>query len=237
MPDETLLYDLTDSPFCTKARICLQLKGIPFRRVTLTVSRMRELRRLSGFGKVPVLVQGGQVVADSTAIVRHLETLQPDPPLRPADPAARAYCDLIEDWADESLYHVVGAFKWLNPANRAAALHNTMSELGGGPLAPLIGRVVASRIARRYRAQGYGPEALGHFEERMRDGLTTLEGLLGERSLLLGRSVTVADVAVFVQLAWMRGYVERRLLDDAPAVSAWLARLDAVPAISAALGS
>lgn len=237
MPDETLLYDLTDSPFCTKARICLQLKGIPFRRVTLTVGRLRELRRLSAFGKVPVLVQGGQVIADSTAIVRHLETLRPDPPLRPADPAARAFCDMVEDWADEALYHVVGAFKWLNPANRAAALRNTMSEIGGGPLAPIIGRVVAARIARRYRAQGYGPGALGHFEDRMRDGLATLEGLLGERSLLLGRSITVADVAVFVQLAWMRGYAEARLLDDAPTVVDWLARLDAVPAVSAALGS
>lgn len=237
MPDETLLYDLTDSPFCAKVRICLQLKGIPYRRVTLTLGRLRELRRLNPLGKVPVLVQGGRVVADSSAIVRHLETLRPDPPLCPPDPAARAYCDLIEDWADESLYHVVGAFKWLNPANRAAALRNTMQELGGGPLAPLVGRAVALRITRRYRLQGYGPASLGHFEERMRECLAVLAGLLGERALLLGRSITTADVAVFAQLAWLRGYAEARLLDEVPAVSEWLARLDAVPAVSTALGS
>jgi glutathione S-transferase len=237
MADETLLYDLTDSPFCAKARICLQLKGIPFRRVTLTLGRLRELRGLSALGKVPVLVENGRVIADSTAIVRHLESTTPDPPLRPADPAARAYCDLIEDWADESLYHVVGAFKWLNPANRAAALRNTMHEIGGGPFAPLVGRLLALRIARRYRAEGYGPESLAHFEDRMRDALATLEQLLGARSLLLGRTVTVADVAVFAQLAWMRNYAEARLLDDVPAVARWLARLDEIPAVSSALGS
>ena len=41
---EILLYDVNDSPFCLKARICLNVKGVPFRRVALTVGRLRELR-------------------------------------------------------------------------------------------------------------------------------------------------------------------------------------------------
>ena len=57
-----------------------------------------------------------------------------EPPLLPADPAARAYASLLEDWADESLYFVVGAFKWLNLANRSKAMDRTASELGGGEL-------------------------------------------------------------------------------------------------------
>ena len=47
MLDEILLYDHSDSPFCLKARICLRLKGVPFRRVTVTAGRRRELRRLN----------------------------------------------------------------------------------------------------------------------------------------------------------------------------------------------
>ncbi|TMA65642.1 MAG: hypothetical protein E6J69_12490, partial [Deltaproteobacteria bacterium] len=39
MRDEHLLYDLSDSPFCMKARICLHLKGVPYRTVTVTVGR------------------------------------------------------------------------------------------------------------------------------------------------------------------------------------------------------
>ncbi|HYV57149.1 MAG TPA: glutathione S-transferase N-terminal domain-containing protein, partial [Candidatus Nitrosopolaris sp.] len=73
MLDELLLYDASDSPFCLKARICLQLKGVPFRRVPVTLGRLRELRRLNPLGQAPVLVQGSEVVADSSRIARHLE--------------------------------------------------------------------------------------------------------------------------------------------------------------------
>ena len=232
MRDEPLLYDLTDSPFCAKARICLQVKGVPYRRVTLTVAARRELRQLNPLAKVPVLVDRGRAIADSSAIARHLDAEHADPPLLPSDAAARAYVSLLEDWADESLYFVVGAFKWLNPANRATALERTMSELDGGALRPLVGRIVARRIARGYRAWGYGRESLGHFEERMRESLAWLAELVAGRTFLLGRSLTLADVAVYAQLAWMRRYAEAKLLAEQPAVGEWLAHLDAIPAVS-----
>jgi len=204
MHDEPLLYDLTDSPFCAKVRICLQVKGIAYRRVTLTVGKLRELKQLNPLGKVPVLVDGTQVVADSSAIARHLDAIQRDPSLVPGDPAARAYASLIEDWADESLYFVVGAFKWLNAANRPTALRRTIAELGGGIASPLVARLAARQIVGRYRAWRYTPAALPHFEERMRESLGWLAELVGGRTFLLGRSLTIADVAVYAQLAWMR---------------------------------
>jgi glutathione S-transferase len=235
MRDEPLLYDLTDSPFCAKARICLQVKGVPYRRITLTTAKLRELRQVNPLGKVPVLMDRGRAIADSSTIARHLDAEHPEPPLLPSDPVARAYASILEDWADESLYVVVGAFKWLNPANRATAVARTMSELGGGALRPLVSRLVVRRIARTYRARGYGPESLGHFEERMRESLAWLAELVTGRAFLLGRALTVADVAVYAQLAWMRGYVEARLIAEQPAVGEWLARLDAIPAVADAL--
>jgi glutathione S-transferase len=237
MLDEALLYDHSDSPFCLKARICLQVKEVPFRRVTVTLGRRRELRRLNPLGKVPVLVHGEVVIPDSSAIARHLEARHPEPPLVPPDPAAAAYCDLLEDWADESLYDVVAAFKWLNPANRRAALSNTVGELQAGLLAPLVGRALSRDIQRRYRLRGYGPGSLDYFEERMRAALAVLTGLLGDKTYLLGRTPVLADVAVFAQLSWMRRYAEARLLDDAPIVRAWLDRLALLPPIAAALSS
>jgi len=231
MRDELLLYDLTDSPFCAKARICLQMKGLPYRRVTLTLRMRRELFRLNPLGKVPVLLDGGRPIADSSAIARHLDATHPEPPLLPPDPAARAYCSLVEDWADESLYFVIGAFKWLNPANRRAAAERTVGELGGGALAPVTSRLLAWRIAGRYRAWGYTAAALPALEDRIRDGLAWLGTLLAGRSFLLGKSLTLADVAVYAQLAWMRTYAEGRFLETEPAVVDWLARLDALPAV------
>jgi glutathione S-transferase len=231
MRDEPILYDLTDSPFCAKARICLQVKGVAYRRMTLTARKLRELRELNPLGKVPVLIDRGRPIVDSSAIARYLDVEFPDPPLLPDDPAARAYCSVIEDWADEALYFVVGAFKWLNPANRRAAIARTVAELDGGAFAPVAAWLVTRQIVGRYRAWRYTPDALPHFEARMQESLGWLTELLVGRPYLLGRALTLADVAVYAQLAWMRLYAENRLLDGHPAVTDWLARLDAIPAI------
>lgn len=235
MLDEVLLYELTDSPFCIKARICLNVKGVPFRRVPLTIGRLRELRRLNPRRQVPVLVDGDAVVADSSAIVRHLESRHPQPSLLPREAEARAYCLLVEEWADEALSFLGGAFKWLDPRNRAAAVANTIPELTSGVLRPVVALAVARSVRRRYAAWGYKADAIGHLEDRMRGNLDVLAALLGDRPFLLGRTLTLADVAVFAQLAWMRRYVQRRLLDDAPAVARWIDRLAAEPAVAAAL--
>ena len=237
MFDEALLWDNGDSPFCLKARICLQLKGVPFRRVAVTVARRREFLRLNPLGKVPVLVDGGEVIVDSTAIARHLEARHPEPALLPSDAAARAYCALLEDWADEALYFLTAAFKWLNPANRAAALENTLAEVEAGIFRPLVARHLVRTTTRRYRSFGYGPEHLGEFTERMREHLATVAALLEGKPFLLGRAPTLADIAVFVQVSWMQRYAEGRLIDEVPGVRAWLGRLEDVPAIADALSA
>jgi len=235
MLDELLLYDASDSPFCLKARICLQLKGVPFRRVPVTLGRLRELRRLNPLGQVPVLVQGTEVIVDSSRIARHLEARYPEPALIPRDPTARAYATLVEEWADEALYFIVAAFKWLNPVNRRAAVENTVSEMTGAALRPLVGHLLVRRERRRYAAWGHTEATLGALEERMRENVTALAGLLDGRPYLLGRRPMLADVAAFAQLCWLGRYVERRLLAETPAVQQWLERLAAAPPVAAAL--
>jgi glutathione S-transferase len=235
MLDELLLYDASDSPFCLKARICLHLKGVPFRRVPVTLRRLRELRRLNPLGQVPVLVQGAEVVADSSRIARHLETRYPEPALIPRDPTARAYAALVEEWADESLYFIVDAFKWLNLANRKAAVENTVNEMTGAVLRPFVGQLLVRRVRRRYAAFGYTSATLGQLEERMRENVTALAGLLDGRPYLLGRRPMLADVAAFAQLWWLGRYVERRLLTETPVVQQWLERVAAAPPVAAAL--
>jgi glutathione S-transferase len=53
---------------------------------------------LSGQPLVPVLVDDGAVVADSTRILEHLERRFPDPPLFPRDPARAAEVRVFADW-------------------------------------------------------------------------------------------------------------------------------------------
>jgi glutathione S-transferase len=59
--------------------------------------------------------------------------------------------------------------------------------------------------------------------------------LLGDRPFLVGRMLTRADLAAYAQLACARRSGDDVSFDAWPAVSAWLERLDAVPAIGTAL--
>jgi glutathione S-transferase len=57
-----------------------------------------EVERVSGQPLVPVLVDDGRVVVDSTAILRHLEGRRAEPRLFPREPARRAEVDVFLDW-------------------------------------------------------------------------------------------------------------------------------------------
>ena len=92
------LHQFRHSAFCLKVRMALQAKGLSFREVEVTPGIGQiALFRLSGQRQVPVLVDGDEVVSDSSAICRYLELLGPEPALIPADPRQRAQMQLIED--------------------------------------------------------------------------------------------------------------------------------------------
>ena len=98
------LHQFRHSAFCLKVRMAMQAKGLSFREVEVTPGIGQvSLFRLSGQRQVPVLVDGDDVVSDSSAICRYLEEMRPEPALIPADPKQRAQMQLIEDWADTTL--------------------------------------------------------------------------------------------------------------------------------------
>ena len=78
------LHQFRHSAFCLKVRMVLQAKGLSFRTVEVTpgVGQVAVFR-LSGQRQVPVLVDGDQVIADSSAIALHLDQREPDPALIP----------------------------------------------------------------------------------------------------------------------------------------------------------
>src|SRR5215470_10177265 len=74
--------------------IAMKVLGIPFEEtvISLNASDFKErLSKLSGTGKVPVLVDGAVRVWESLAILEYLADRFPDAGLWPAEPAARAH--------------------------------------------------------------------------------------------------------------------------------------------------
>jgi glutathione S-transferase len=97
--------------------LALAHKGLDVESVLIDYSDRSPVEQVSGQGLVPVIEDGGEVVADSTRILRHLEERHPDPPLFPLDPARRAELDVFLEWFDEI---------WKGPPNEIA------TELLGG---------------------------------------------------------------------------------------------------------
>jgi glutathione S-transferase len=98
------LHQFRHSAFCLKVRMVLQAKGLSYRTVDVTPGMGQvAVFRMSGQRQVPVLVDGDVVVADSSAIARHLEQREPSPALIPADLREAAQVQIIEDWADTTL--------------------------------------------------------------------------------------------------------------------------------------
>ena len=88
-------------PFSTNVeRVALApgYKGVRVDWIDVDPSDRSDVERVSGQPLVPVLVDDGQVVADSTAILRYLESNVPEPPLFPRDRARRAEVDVFLDW-------------------------------------------------------------------------------------------------------------------------------------------
>ncbi|MFZ4565502.1 MAG: glutathione S-transferase family protein [Prochlorococcaceae cyanobacterium] len=192
------LFQFRHSAFCEKVRLILAAKGQSYevREVTPGIGQL-ELFRLSGQRQVPVLLDDGETIADSTAIALHLERRFPDPQLLPADPAERAQVRLLEDWADTAL--ASGArLALLQAAAEDGALRSALLPVATpDPLRQLFGAVPSdlfSGLTPLLR-----PERL-----QLIQALEQLVALLAVRPYLVGERPTLADVAVAAQLYLLR---------------------------------
>jgi glutathione S-transferase len=78
--------------------LALAFKRLTVESVWIDYSDRTEVERVSGQGLVPVLDHDGEIVVDSTEIVRFLEERHPDPPLFPREAGRRAEVFVFVDW-------------------------------------------------------------------------------------------------------------------------------------------
>lgn len=226
-----VLHQNTTSPFCDKIRRVLHYKQRPYetREVPIHESLVR-VGGVSPVGKVPVIEHEGEVVADSTDIAEYLERVFPDPPLFPRAPKARALCHFLEDWADESLYYFEVWFRFGIPHN-APEWSNKASASEPPLLRRATERALPTFMRNLLRAQGLGrkdPEAV--LKEFSRQ-IEMLDAWLTD-SWLVDDQLTIADIAVYVQLACALDVGEgAAVLAERPAVLAWMERVNAATAV------
>lgn len=116
------LLTIAVSHFCEKARWALDRAGLDYiEKPYLPVAHLIPVKLASGGHSVPVLVDGGTVVADSTVILEHVDQRLPaERRLFPSEPAACAEVMALEETFDDQL----------GPATRRWAYHHLLPERG-----------------------------------------------------------------------------------------------------------
>ena len=92
------LYRFRYSTNVERVALALAHKGLDVESIAIDPGDRGAVRAVSGQDLVPVLVDGTEVVTDSTRILHHLEERFPEPRLFPTAAAARAEIEVFLDW-------------------------------------------------------------------------------------------------------------------------------------------
>ena len=196
------------SPYCWRSRMALAHKGLDFESMPW---RFTETDRLAfaGHDKVPVLVDGAKVVADSWDIALHLDAAYPDrPSLMRGNPAPYR---LVAAWNDAVVQAGIARLvvsdipPLLGEADRAYFVTSREKRFGM-PLA----QVTADRATRL---------------PAFREALHPLRMVVRGQAFLGGETPDYADIIVFGSFMWARSVSDFALLEPGDAVHGWRERM------------
>jgi len=198
------LYRFPLSTNVERVALALAHKGLEVESIVIDPADRAPVRKVSGQDLVPVLEDGGRVVADSMEIVRYLEDKVPAPPLFPPDPARRAEMQIFIDWFNRV---------WKRPPNE---IENEM-----GKAAP-----DAARIERLGRAMA---GALDLFEAM----LTGRDYLMGEFSAADCAAFPYLKYAIHRDdndpYLFHEILIKYQPIDGHPRLAEWIRRVDRRP--------
>ena len=211
------LYDLAGaepnrrfSPCCWRVRLALALKGLAVETVPWGFTEKDRLPEPNA-GRVPVIVDGGTVVHDSTAIADYLEEHYADRPTLFGGETGRALARFVQNWTE------------------------TVLQAGIIPLVVLDihrhSRPQDQDYFRRSREERFGKileEVVRDREARLpafRVSLDPLRRTVERQDFISGNAPAYADYIVFGAFQWARAISDFELLAADDSVRAWRRRM------------
>ena len=211
------MYDLAGlepdrrfSPFCWRARMALAHKGLDVETVPWRFTEKDKLPAPND-GRVPVIVDGGKVVHDSSAIADYLEERYADRPSLFPGTAARGLTKFVQNWTETVLQVglvrlvVLDIWKHIRPEDQAYFRSSREQRFGAS-----LEDVVKDREA-----------ALPAF----RASLDPLRRTVERQPFVSGAAPAYADYIVFGAFQWGRAISDFALVNADDPVFAWRGRM------------
>jgi glutathione S-transferase len=194
-----LLLQFSTSHYCRKARLALGYKGISYQVENLTPGlHILKLKPLTGLTTMPVLLPQipkqlqaipteRYAIADSTQILKFLESYQPEPPLFLTNHEQQTEALMLEDWLDESI----------GTATRFVYYHFRAGE--GKQIDPsLLSQLVIKVVIKQY---GINEATVELATNRLTTALAELSIRWQKNAYLVGKNVSVADITAAALLS------------------------------------
>ena len=171
------VYGANISPFVRKVRVFLAEKGIAYKLEPVNpFAAGPEYKKISPLGRIPAFQDGNVTLADSSVICAYVEKTNPQPALIPTAPADYAQALWFEEYGD-------------------------------GGLSPVFGsQIFFQRIVMPLFMKQPGDETMAKnaVAEKLPPLFDYLEGVLGDRTTLVGDNFTLGDIGVATQFVNLR---------------------------------
>lgn len=181
------------SPFCVKVELYCKMAGIPYRTTLGDPSKAPK-------GKLPLLVDGGRTIADSSVIIEHLEATRGRPLDRALTPRQVATATAVRSMLEEHLYFIVLYLRWHQDSGWRVylpAFLDIFAQFGvPRPIRPLLALHARRTVKRTLHGQGISRHRLEEVEatgQRIVDAL----GELCEGPFFFGEQPSSVDATVF----------------------------------------
>lgn len=213
---------------CMKVEVWMRLAGLPYRATTAV--QFADLRRAPK-GKVPYIVDGDDIVADSEIIITFLSQKYSVDLDRDLSTEQKAISRALERMLNEHTYWCLVYFRYVDSQDWAvyrSALCATSSPF----LRFVCSVVLRPRILRYLWGQGLGRHSAEEVCARLDQDWAALSEILGEQDFLMGTRPTTIDASAYSYITNMHrapiAPKAKALLDHYPNLIAYAARMDSL---------
>lgn len=222
------LYVSQASPYSIKVWALLNYAGLAPRIVNQNIiNRFATIQRKSGATMVPMLLDSGRALNDSTQIIEHMIP-RSERPLLPDFPGADLLAWLLEDYADEWMVRWFVNDRWAPDVAEVCAKRVGKELFFGIPVASdLLGVKVGKILSKTLAKKGVLRDQDSLRSSRMRL-LSALEALFETYPYIFGNTPSVADFS-FYGVLWQHRSDPRgaAVLEAFPHVNGFIDRVDA----------